>query len=54
MSDDPDVGGEPELVVRCAECGNTYPAQRGEDGGFRPIGTAAGTCSCGSSEFEQV
>ncbi|MFB6269498.1 MAG: hypothetical protein ABEH83_06115 [Halobacterium sp.] len=51
--DETERGGEPEVIVGCTACQNTYPAQRTADGEYRPIGTD-GTCECGSTEFERI
>lgn len=53
MGEQPKSGGDPQLLARCAECGNIYPAQATGSGEFRPIGTE-GECDCGNTEFELV
>lgn len=51
---EPSQGGEPQQFAACTDCGDIYPAQATDDGGFRPIGLENGCCPCGNSEFRAV
>jgi hypothetical protein len=49
MSEGDEAGGQPTKLGECAECGQTYPIHR-TDEGWHPVGTD-GTCACGNDEI---
>lgn len=53
MTKNPTVGGEPQKLGECTECGKVYPMQIEAEGELRPIGTD-GRCTCGNSSFQVV
>lgn len=47
------VGGVPQAVGRCTDCGSVYPLRETRSGDVHPIGSS-GACKCGNSEFQAI